>query len=195
MPEEDHRFNRVVANNEHDAEKQLENEDKVDQFKWDVIEDEEIEGEVFNASDEELDECVLALSKHLLSTLSVDHFSEMDTSGMRFVIPVDLDLHSLLKKRFEEKWNVDSRIDMFDFIRVGLSFEFSKNKKPIYAGEPPQPTEKRIELDAKIQAALPPTHRKKFISGLVSLEDDAMVVNDESNMVSIEIPVSFEAIS
>lgn len=186
---EDHLFKRIVENDADatraEEEKQLENEDKVDRFKWDDIEDEEIEGKVFDASDEEINECVLVLSNHLLSTISVEHFAGMDTSGMRFVIPVDLDLHSLLKKRFEEDWNLDSRLDMFQCIRENLSAEFS-----VELGE----NENRVKLDEKIQTALPPTYRKKFTSGEILLEDDAMVVDDESNMISIEIPLSFAAI-
>lgn len=197
MLEEDHRFKRnPIIENKRDVakpeeDKEEEHVNKVREFKWDDVEDEETKEELL-VSSEEINECLSLLSDHLLTHISGEHFSGMD-AGMKFIIPIDLDLHPLLRKRFEEQWDLDSRIGMFDLIRLGLDFEFSRNKKPVIAEEPANPTEKRIELDAKIQEALPPTHRKKFTSGIVSLEDDAMVMDDDSNMVSIEIPVHFAA--
>ena len=150
--------------------------EKVREFKWDDIDNEETGGELLVVSEEEINQCVTALSAHLMSHISGEYFGDMDTSGMQFVIPVDLELHPLLCKRFEEKWDLDSRLDMFQSIRESLTVEFTNN-------------EKRDTLDAKIQAALPATHRKKFTSGEVSLEDDAMVIGDDSNMVSITVVI------
>jgi len=150
--------------------------EKVREFKWDDIDNEETDGELLVVLEEEIKECVSALSAHLMSHISGEYFGNIDTSGMQFVIPVGLELHPLMRKRFEEKWDLNSRLDMFQSIRESLTAEFTNN-------------EKRDALDAKIQAALPATHRKKFISGEVSLEDDAMVIGDDSNMVSIEIPL------
>ena len=193
MPDEDHRFKRIIIENEDEAaktegDKEVEDEDKINRFQWDDIE-EETEGEMFEVSDEEINECVILLSSHLLTNIGTEHFAEIDTSGMRFVIPVDLDLHVLLRKRFEEEWNLDSRIEMFQCLRGNLSAEFNA----ILGESNNRAKNNRAKLDEKIQNALPSTHRKKFVSGEVSLEDDAMVVDDESNLISIEIPLAFAA--
>lgn len=180
MPDQDHQFRRIEKeSNQEQAKKDAtaKIEDKLKQFQWDDAE-EEVEGEELVVSDEVVNECVSLLSAHLLSHIIGEHFGNMDTSGMQFVIPVDLDLHVLLRKRYEEEWSLDSRLDMFQSLREKLVAEFR---------------EKKVELDAKIQEALPSTYRKKFTSGEVSLEDDAMIVDEESNMISIEIPVHFEA--
>lgn len=190
MPEEGHRFKRIIVKNELHCAKQAEadqfteDKDKVRRFQWDDVDDEEPEGKVFEVSDEEINECVLLLSRHLLSNIGAEHFAGADTSGMSFVIPVDLDLHSLLRKRFEEKWNLDSRIDMFQCLRENFSAEFNA----VEGG-----SDNWAKLDEKIQEALPPTHRKKLVLGEVLLEDDAMSVDEKSNMVSIEIPLNFAA--
>lgn len=183
MPEEeDHRFKRITIENKHAEQVEVDkfaDEDKARRFQWDHIEDEETKRELLDVSEKEINECASTLAAHLLTHITTEHFGGADVSGMQFVIPVDLDLHHLLQKRFEEKWDLGSRLEMFDMLRLVFSAKFGE--------------EKRVELDAKIQDILPSTHRKKFISGKVSLEDDAMVVDDESNMVSIEIPVDFAA--
>ncbi len=191
MPEEDHRFKRLiieedernVAKEEEEEEEEEEKitEDKVSQFKWDDVDDEEPEGKLLVVSQDSIQECCTILADHLLSIISGEHFSELDTSGMKFVIPIDPSMHVLLTNRFEEKWDLDSRLDMFMEVRELLAHEFSED------------TEKRTILDAKIQEALPPTRRKKLVLTEVDLVDDAMVVDDESNMISIEIPLNFEA--
>lgn len=185
MSEEDHRLKRLATEDEcnvvkAEKEKVVEHAEKARKFKWDDVEDEEIE-EILAVSDEAITECSSTLADHLLSTISGEHFSGSDISGMKFVIPIDPGIHILLKNRFEEKWSLDSRLDMFTDVREHLASEFSED------------TEKRATLDAKIQEALPPTHRKKLILTDVELVDDAMVVDDESNMVSIEVPLSFAA--
>lgn len=184
MPE-NHQFKRTSENerNAEQAEKDKieEHEDKVTSFQWGDAEEDE--GELLKYDPLEVNECVSLLSDHILNGIIGEHFSGMDTSGMRFVIPVDLDLHCLIKVRFEEKWSLDSRIDMFEDIRIQLSVAFS----------PALTSGKRNELDEKIQEALPSTRRKKFVSGEVSLEADAMVIDDKSDMVSVEIPIHFAA--
>lgn len=190
MPEKDHQFKRTIVKNEFDCAEQAEadthaeNEDKVRRFQWDDIDDEKSEGKVFEASDEEIMECVLLLSSYLLSNMGTEHFAGTDTSGMSLVIPVDLDLHSLLHKRFEEEWNLDARIDMFQCLQENFSAEFNAEMGG---------SENRTKLDEKIQEVLPPTRRKKFVLGEVSLVDDAMAIGEESNMVSIEIPLNLAA--
>lgn len=181
MPSEDHQFKRIVEDIEEiEEDKTAEHDGKVREFQWDDVENEEADGELLTISIEKITECASLLSKHLMSSLAAEHFAGMDSAGMRFIIPVNLDFHELIRQRFEMEWSLDSRLDMFQLIREQLVAEFTTE-------------EKRAELDAKIQEALPPTHRKKITSGEVSLEDDAMVVNDESDMVSIEIPVHFAA--
>lgn len=186
MPEEDHKFQRITEEDDRTAaeaeeEKIAEHVDKVREFKWDTVEDEETEEKLLVVSQESIQECCTILAGHLLSVISGEHFSELDASGMKFVIPVDSGMHVLLRNRFEEEWDLDSRLDMFMEVREGLAFEFAEN------------SEKRSKLDAKILEALPATHRKKLTTTGVELEDDAMVVDDESNMISIEIPLAFAA--
>lgn len=193
MPE-DHRITRRVEEGDTakaEEDKVVEHQDKVRQFQWDDIGEEETEGELLVVPEEELQECATLLSEYLLSHIISEHFGELDATGMHFVIPVDLDLHSILQKRFEDKWNLDSRIDMFEGLGLILTSIFDPTPDEMVHQE--CENEKRIELDKKIQEALPSTHRKKFISGEVSLEHDAMVVDDASDMVSIEISLSFAA--
>lgn len=181
---EDHRFKRIIKDIEEIKEdnKTAEHAEKVREFQWveTETEDEEVGGELLTVSMEKITECASLLSKHLMSNIAGEHFAGMDNTGIRFVIPVSLDLHELIRQRFEMEWSLDSRLDVFQLIREQLVAEFATE-------------EKRAELDAKIQEALPSTHRKKFTSGEVCLEDDAMVVGDESDMVSIEIPIHFVA--
>jgi hypothetical protein len=160
--------------------KNKEHEKKVREFKWDDAED-EIEGEILESSDVSILDCANLLSDHLLSHINGDCFSEMGADGMRFVIPVDLSLHDLLQSRFDEKWELESRLNIFEEIRHVLSLIFQNESK------------QRAKLVAKIEEALPPGHRKKLTPGEVCLEDDAMVIGDESNTVSIEIPLDFVA--
>ncbi len=180
MPEENHRFKRIIEDAEEIKDKSPEHAAKVNEFQWDDVEDKESEGEFLTVSVEKINECVSALSGHLMSGIVAECFAGMDNTGMRFIIPVSLDLHEIIRQRFEMEWSLDCRLDIFQLVREQLVAEFATKGK-------------RAELDAKIQEALPSTHRKKFTSGEVCLEDDAMVVNDESDMVSIEIPIHFAA--
>lgn len=185
MPEEDHRFKKVIIHTDEDTKqfeeaKEAEREQKVREFQWDDIEDEEPDGEPFIAPDSDIEECISLLTDHVINNITGEHFSGMDGEGIQFVIPVNLDFHSLLRVRFEDQWELESRLMMFDRLRDGLMEAFLES-------------DKRESLDEKLQEALPPTHRKKFTSGTVTLIDDAMVVDDESDMVSIEIPVQFTA--
>lgn len=183
MPE-DHKFKRISTDD--DAEKAAEAEEvtkqgRISEFKWSDVEEAEAEGKLLAVSQDSIQECCTILADHLLSVISGEHFSELDSAGMKFVIPVDPGMHVLLRNRFEEEWDLDSRLDMFMEVREGLAFEFAED------------SEKRANLDAKIQEALPATHRKKLNAAEVSLEDDAMVVDGESDMISIEISLVFAA--
>lgn len=180
MPEDDHRFKRTLEDiGEIQEDKSEEHAEKVREFQWDDVED-EADGELLIVSIEKITECASLLSKHLMENVTGEGFAGMDNTGMRFVIPVSLDLHELIRQRFEIEWSLDSRLNIFQLIKEQLTAEFVTE-------------EKRAKLNEKIQEALPPTHRKKFTSGEVCLEDDAMVVDDESDMVSIEIPIHFAA--
>lgn len=182
MSEEDHRFKRTEdGNSEVQEDKLAEHEEKVREFKWDDdVEEEETEGKLLVVSEKEINECASILANHTMSHITSEYFGELDVTGMQFIIPVDLDIHILMRKRFEEEWDLESRLDMFQCVREHLVAKFTDS-------------EQREELNAKIQEVLPSTHRKKFTSGLVSLEDDAMVIADASNTVSIEISVQFAA--
>jgi len=182
MSKSDHEFKRsfVEGDPEQYEEKKLtEAEEKLASFEWEDDEENE-EAVPFTTNTEDLDMCVSKLADYLLEHLSSDQFQGMDTEGMHFTMPIDLDLDPLLHERFSDDWTLESRLMMFQCIRDQLILEFID-------------TEQRAELDKKISEALPPTHRKKFTSGTVEIYDDALSVNDDSNTVTIEVPIHFVA--
>lgn len=164
---------------EYEASKEEENQRKVEQFNWDEIEDEG--GQPLKVMESDIHDGATTIMAYVLKRLSGEHFVGVDEAGMSFVMPIDLDLHPLIKLRFEDQWNLDDRLSMFDSLREAVLALFDD-------------PDKRSLLNGKIEEALPPgNRRKKFTSGAVSLEDDAMVVDDSSDMVSVEIPVHFAA--
>lgn len=183
MPKSDHEFKRsfVEGDPAQCEEKNLaEAEEKLASFAWEDDEEENEEAVPFTVNIDDLDMCVSKLADYLLEHLSSDQFQGMDTEGMHFTLPIDLDLDPLLHERFSDNWTLESRLMFFQCIRDQLILEFIDTKQ-------------RAKLDKKIGEALPPTHRKKFTSGTVEIYDDALMVNDESNTVTIEVPIHFVA--
>lgn len=156
-------------------------EEKLKNFEWDNSQEakENLPSVPFQAED--IDGCVALLLSCLFDGITTENFNGSDPSGMRFVISVDLEIHNLLRDRFVEGWDLDSRLDMFDAIREGLDAVFFADDT------------KKVELDQKILEALPASHRKKFESDDIYVADDAMTVGEESDMVSIEVPIHFVA--
>jgi len=182
MSKSDHEFKRrfIDADFNHDEKKKLAEEEKLANFAWEDDEDNEENDEAvpFHAPIEDIDSCVSKLIDFLFKRLGPDQFEGMDTEGVYFSVPIDLSLDSLLHERFSDEWTLESRLMMFQRIRNQLLLEFSDS-------------EQRSKLDQIINKALPSTHRKKFTSGNVEIHDDAFVVNESSDMVTIEVPVHF----
>ncbi len=126
-----------------------------------------------------VNDCVAALSAHLLEHLGTDNF-ESNPNELIFSVPVDAKMHPLLEERFNENWNIESRIEAFDIIQNNLITEFLG-------------AEKNQKLNAKIQDALP-SSRKKFTLSGVALVDDAFVIGTDVNTVAIEVCVQSEEI-
>ncbi|MHA2279461.1 MAG: hypothetical protein ACXAC5_01025 [Promethearchaeota archaeon] len=184
MPE-DHVIRRRFVENpdaaaEEEERKRAEMEEKVANFEWGDDEDENLEPVPFSPDISAIDHCVHKLADHLVSEISPEHFDGLDISGVRFVVPVDLDLDLLLHERFSEEWTLESRLVVFQGIQDQLSSLFAKESP-------------KEALNQCINEALPPTHRKKFSFGTIRLFDDALTIGGEGNTISIEVPLHFVA--
>lgn len=178
-----HIFKRTIIGTDPNFQKEHEEKlaSRVQNFEWDDSEETTEELPALTVKLEEVDECVALLLDRLFDGIITENFDGSDPSGMRFVISIDSEVHHLLKSRFDEKWSLDSRLEMFDTIRDHLATIF-------FADD-----EKKMELGQRIHEALPASHRKKFESDEVYLADDAMTVGDDSNMLSLEVPIHFVA--
>ena len=151
-------------------------------FEWsEDIDQEECKAELPNLiwAMSSVNECATALSAHLLEHLGTDNF-EISPEELVFSVPVDPKMHSLLEDRFNEDYDIESRIEVFDVIQSNLITEFLG-------------AEKNQKLNAKIEDALPPSRKKFTLNGL-ALVDDAFAIGTDVNTVAIEVYVQSEAI-
>ena len=178
-----HIFERTIIGSDPDfkEEHDAKIEEKLKNFEWDDSQETKDNLPAVPFRIEDVDECVSILLDCLSKGITTEHFDGSDPSGMRFVIPVNVGLHKLLRDRFVEEWDLESRLEMFDAIQAQLSTIFFAD------------VERKTELNTKILDALPPSHRKKFESDDIHLVDDAMTVGEESNTVSLEVPIHFVA--
>jgi len=182
MPKEDHEFKRnfIATDTSVDEEhKQAELQSKIDDFKWEEDVDEYESDVPLLPEFFEIDQCSNIVMAHILETLSGAHFEGSDDQGPRFIIPIESSLHPLLDERFSDQWTLDSRLSVFKAIQEQLT-------------EKANESDNRSVLDSCITKALPPS-RKKFSSDEIILYDDALAVDDESDSITAEISIHFEA--
>ena len=154
---------------------------RLSSFEWDDSDEEQDDLPVFEASDQEVDDCARSILVFLSENLSFEDFDPAGKDGAIFTVRVDTVIHRLLRVRFANEWNLNSRIDLFDSIRCGVSNRFadSENRQPL--------------LD-KVQQILPASHRKKFSITDVLLHDDALTVEGGSDAIVAEISLKFQGI-
>lgn len=179
MPEEDYRLKRMSdAQEEFDSNPDV--SDKLNNFQWSDDEDNtDDDMPSVPYSQQDIKECVHVLSSYLFQSLS--EYFKGDIGDMGFVIPIDASSHELLQKRFEEDWNLESRVKMFEEINDQLIALLDDDS---FARE---------KIADRIEEALPASDRKKFIFSGMRLLDDSLTVGDDSNMISIEVSLEFAA--
>jgi hypothetical protein len=180
MPETDHKFKRVLIENDvTEEDKKKEEEQKVKEFAWeDDLEEDEDNGGEFDCKISELNECVSCLAVYLMDTISFPHMHSDDES-VKFSVPVELSLHPLLISRFLDEWSLVSRLEIFGLIRSQFIGHFASPYN-------------QLALNTKIHEIFPPTERKTLIFDSIELLDDAMAVQGEVNTISIEIRTKFQ---
>jgi hypothetical protein len=97
--------------------------EKIKNFKW--VEDEEEGGEAQPgiAIAEDVIQCAKDIASYVLDSLNTSHFD-----GGRFVIPIPLETHRLLKERYNPTWTDDSRTKIFDLIRGVFSITMDTDR-------------------------------------------------------------------
>ncbi len=174
MAKEDHVFKKVhEVDDVFAAKKAKEQEALSEDFEW--SENEEKEGTVsLKVSDVELQEAAAVLGNWVLKSLSPEHFLGATSEGTRMSLEIDLDVHDLLQKRFDDNLILNSRIEMFDRLEESLVGFFMNNKSL---------------LNNKIDEILPSGEDRNmhYVYDKLFLNDDAMDMDGDSNGVSVDI--------
>lgn len=141
-------------------------------FPWDSDLDNETETQALKYNSDDVDHCVEALTVALLKAIAPEHFAGRKEC-MVFEVPIDLEIHPLLEKRFSEDWSLDSRVQMFDIVKDQLVAQFGDE---MYS----------FRLNEKIKSILPPASQTYELSQII-LHDNALSIGSEVNTVSIEV--------
>lgn len=85
--------------------------EKIKNFKWDD-EEEGSESQPGIAIAEDVIDCAKSIASYVLENISAKHYE-----NGRFVIPVPLELHRLLRERYNLEWTDDSRAKIFELVQ------------------------------------------------------------------------------
>lgn len=144
---------------------------------------------IFLASAELIRNCISVLTEYVLENTVPENFNETE-----FRITIPETLHPLLYERFNEDYDLDSRIEVFDKLQQLLSSQFAEDS--IF----------RKKLNRKIQEFFPhnpddPNTKEITVMDVLLVDDCTSVViydsvseingveNEEENIISVEILV------
>ena len=142
---------------------------------------------LFFASAELIQDCISTLTEYVLNNTVPENFNETE-----FRIIISETLHPLLYERFNEDYDLDSRIAIFDKLQQLLSLQFAEDS--IF----------RKKLNRKIQEFFPhnpddPNTKEIVVMDVLLVDDCTSVVvydsvaeitgseNKEENVISVEI--------
>ena len=98
--------------------------EKIKGFKWIEDEQEGTEAQPGIAIAEDVIECSKAIASYVLENIKTTHYN-----NGHFVISIPLDIHRLLRERYNSNWTDDSRVKIFDLIKGVFSITVDSEKE------------------------------------------------------------------